>query len=161
LTKKVFFTPYDKAFFREFPNRENCFLIVAEKTDKHIGGYIAYKISKQNQVQIVSLAVSKNSRRMGLANKLMNQAMEFSKDMGINKVFLQVSVMNFPAQSLYLSFGFKPTKWLKGYYKDEGEDALVMVYEFRNTQKNFEKREPTLIVEDNTKLKESSDCTIL
>jgi len=64
---------------------------------------------------------------MGIAQQLMEQMMCFAHDMTVNEVYLHVSVMNFPAQNLYKSFGFTVSKWIKNYYSDENEHALFMV----------------------------------
>jgi len=126
IEKESFHTPYHIDFFSQFPYSENCFLLVAEKPDHSIGGYIAYKIQK-NKLQVVSIAVANHSRRMGIAQQLMEQMMCFAHDMTVNEVYLHVSVMNFPAQNLYKSFGFTVSKWIKNYYSDENEHALFMV----------------------------------
>jgi len=126
IEKESFHSPYKIEFFKEFPYEENCFLFVAEKPDKCIGGYIAYKIIK-HKIQVVSIAVASHSRRMGIAQQLMKNMMEFANDCTIKEVYLHVSVMNFPAQNLYKSFGFTVSKWINNYYADENEHALIMV----------------------------------
>ena len=47
------------------------------------------------------------------------------------RVTLDVRRSNDSAQRLYRSFGFVPTGVRKGYYSDNGEDALVMALELR------------------------------
>jgi len=121
-----FFTPYSLSFFKEFPHTNNSFLFVAEKADQAIGGYIAFSI-KKSRVQLVSIAVGSHSRRMGIAQQLITSMMNMCFEMGVNTIYLHVSVMNFPAQNLYKSFGFSPVKWINNYYQDEKEDALIMV----------------------------------
>jgi len=125
IESESFFTPYNLSFFKDFPDSENCFLFVAEKPDNFIGGYIAFKIQK-NKVQLVSIAVGSNSRRMGIAQQLITTMMRMCSEMNINRIYLHVSVMNFPAQNLYKSFGFVPNKWIKNYYSDQSEDAIIM-----------------------------------
>jgi ribosomal-protein-alanine N-acetyltransferase len=41
-------------------------------------------------------------------------------------VVLEVRASNDGAQALYERFGFKRIGRLRGYYKDDGEDAMVM-----------------------------------
>jgi len=125
IESESFFTPYSRNFFSDFPDADNCYLFIAEKEDKTIGGYIAFKIQKR-QVQLVSIAVGSNSRRMGIAQQLITTMMRLCYEMKINMIYLHVSVMNFPAQNLYKSFGFVPNKWLSNYYADEKEDAIIM-----------------------------------
>ena len=47
------------------------------------------------------------------------------------RVTLDVRFSNAPAQNLYRSFGFVIRGLRKGYYSDNGEDALVMALELR------------------------------
>jgi len=44
-------------------------------------------------------------------------------------VFLEVRENNFSAISLYKKIGFKEINIRKNYYKDTGENALIMSYE--------------------------------
>jgi len=126
LKLKVFFTPYNRNFFIDFPDTDGCFLFVAEKNDGDIGGYIAFKINK-GRVQVVSIAVGSNSRRMGIAQQLITTMLRMCHEMSITQAYLHVSVVNFPAQNLYKSFGFIPSKWINNYYTDEKEDAIIMI----------------------------------
>jgi len=44
-------------------------------------------------------------------------------------VMLEVRKSNLPAQKLYEALGFSITGIRKGYYSDDGEDALAMTLE--------------------------------
>jgi len=174
IEKESFQTPYPLDFFQQFPYSENCFLLVAEKPDSCIGGYIAYQIIK-HKIQIVSIAVANHSRRMGIAQQLMEKVMCFAQEWTINEVYLHVSVMNFPAQNLYKSFGFTISKWINNYYKEENEHALFMV---NNNPSNFRNNiqsktvDSTILVtqssmkqqdlpKEEEKKKETDDCVFL
>jgi [ribosomal protein S18]-alanine N-acetyltransferase len=47
----------------------------------------------------------------------------------IVRVLLEVRKSNLPAQKLYEAMGFSTTGIRKGYYSDNGEDALAMTLE--------------------------------
>jgi ribosomal-protein-alanine N-acetyltransferase len=47
----------------------------------------------------------------------------------ISRVTLEVRKSNLAAQKLYQSMGFLTTGVRKGYYSDDGEDALAMTLE--------------------------------
>jgi len=147
IESESFFTPYSRNFFTEFPDAENCFLFVAEKKDTTIGGYMAFKIQK-NRVQLVSIAVGSNSRRMGIAQQMITSMMRMCYEMKINKIYLHVSVMNFPAQNLYKSFDFVPNKWISNYYADESEDAIIMTND--NIAHYFDPNSPQKTQEETT-----------
>eukprot|EP01124_Arcella_intermedia_P009318 TRINITY_DN16077_c0_g1_i1.p1 TRINITY_DN16077_c0_g1~~TRINITY_DN16077_c0_g1_i1.p1 ORF type:complete len:369 (+),score=84.82 TRINITY_DN16077_c0_g1_i1:50-1156(+) len=126
IEKQCFHTPYDKNFFYYFSRGNNRFLFVAERPDGRIGGYVAFEIvNKKKAIQLVSIGVAEHSRRMGIAKSLINCVFGFTSS-EIPKVYLHVSVLNFPAQTLYQSLGFKPVKWVKNYYSGENEDAIIM-----------------------------------
>jgi ribosomal-protein-alanine N-acetyltransferase len=127
IEKESFFTPYSYEFFLDFQDKENGFIFVGEKPDKLIGGYIAFNIQK-SKIQLVSIAVALHSRRMGVAQQLITAMMRMCYEININQVFLHVSIYNYPAQKLYQSFGFVNTKWIKNYYTDQKEDAIIMVH---------------------------------
>ena len=46
--------------------------------------------------------------------------------LGVSRILLEVKETNQPAIALYQSFGFKPIGVRKGYYRDTGEDAIVL-----------------------------------
>jgi ribosomal-protein-alanine N-acetyltransferase len=48
------------------------------------------------------------------------------------RVMLEVRRSNLPAQKLYQSIGFLTTGVRRGYYSDDGEDALAMSLDVRS-----------------------------
>ncbi|MEW5830477.1 MAG: ribosomal protein S18-alanine N-acetyltransferase [Chloroflexota bacterium] len=75
---------------------------------------------------IATIAVHPEWRRMGIARKLLRHALEQAAREGARTVMLDVRDGNFPAQALYAEFGFEVVGRRPGYYKDNGEDALLM-----------------------------------
>ena len=45
---------------------------------------------------------------------------------GLRTLVLEVRVSNFAAQALYRAHGFRLAGLRRGYYRDSGEDALIM-----------------------------------
>ena len=45
---------------------------------------------------------------------------------GVNNLTLEVRASNTEAQSLYRRFGFIPVGVRRGYYREDGEDAMIM-----------------------------------
>ena len=56
----------------------------------------------------------------------MREAMKVAKDGGADIMSLEVRVTNTVAQNLYRKLEFQDGGIRKGYYTDNGEDALVM-----------------------------------
>jgi ribosomal-protein-alanine N-acetyltransferase len=52
-----------------------------------------------------------------------------AKAQSVTRVMLEVRKSNLAAQKLYEAFGFSTTGVRKGYYSDDGEDALAMTME--------------------------------
>lgn len=94
-------------------------------------GYIVYWLLP-SEVDIHNLAVHPTYRRQGIGMSLLQGVVEEAKRNGAGKVTLEVRKSNEAAQRLYHSLGFVARGVRKGYYSDDGEDALAMVLEFEN-----------------------------
>ncbi|MGB5791985.1 GNAT family N-acetyltransferase [Poseidonibacter sp.] len=91
--------------------------------EKKIVGYILW-LERKKYFRLYSLAISSKYQNKGLAKKLLN--FSFKKLEKSNKSFsLEVKHSNKNAIKLYENFGFKITKVLKDYYKDE--DGYLML----------------------------------
>jgi len=88
-------------------------------------GYICYWFVGR-EIQILSLAVHPDRRRCGLGSLLMEQAIGTGAAEGAEGLWLEVRTSNQPAQRLYSGFGFREIGRRSRYYRDTGEDAIVM-----------------------------------
>ena len=73
-----------------------------------------------------NLAVVPEARRRGVAAALLIDVLERAREAGVARVGLEVRVSNFAAQALYRAHGFRATGVRQAYYRDTGEDALMM-----------------------------------
>jgi len=125
---------YTEYFFMDLYERFSETFIVAEENGK-IAGYIMCRIEVglSNNVlgglirkgHVVSIAVLPEYRRRGVAQALVNSAME---GMGYYKAklcYLEVRVTNAVGIALYKKLGFEASKTREGYYSD-GESAYMM-----------------------------------
>ena len=94
-----------------------------------IVGYIVYWLLADS-VDIHNLAVHPDYRRRGVGRFLLQAVIDEAKGRRSGKVTLEVRKSNEAAQRLYHSLGFVARGVRKGYYSDDGEDALAMVLEF-------------------------------
>ncbi len=92
-----------------------------------IAGFVILQIT--DEVNIVSITVKKEFRNLGLATRLLNKAEEFAKEIGIQKLSLEVSYKNVRAYLLYKKFGFVERRIRKNYYAD-GASCIEMVKTF-------------------------------
>ena len=65
-------------------------------------------------------------RRCGAGSRIIDKLLEICRSEGIKSLTLEVRKSNIPAQRLYEKYGFKAEGIRKGYYSDNGEDALIM-----------------------------------
>ena len=89
-------------------------------------GFIILQIT--DELNILSIAVKKEYRNLGLASKLILETEEFAKDKQIKTISLEVNYNNVTAFLLYQKLGFKLRRVRKGYYEDGG-DCLEMIKE--------------------------------
>ncbi len=90
-----------------------------------LGAYIFLRIL-MDEVHIMKLATSPDRRRQGLAVRLTEQALNEACREGCCRAILEVRPSNLAAVRLYRHLGFKTVGERKRYYRQTGEDALVM-----------------------------------
>ena len=78
------------------------------------------------EANITSVAVAPEHRRKGLASKLMERFIALLPP-GTENIFLEVRESNYPAVTLYQSFGFEAAGLRRDFYRDPVENAIVMV----------------------------------
>jgi ribosomal-protein-alanine N-acetyltransferase len=90
-----------------------------------IVGYVLYWLLPET-VDIHNLAVIGEYRRRGVGRILLHKVIVEALRQSSARVTLEVRKSNLAAQKLYESAGFVATGIRKGYYSDDGEDALTM-----------------------------------
>ena len=75
---------------------------------------------------ITNIAVTPKYRKHGIASNLLIKVFEVCKTFNCGDITLEVRASNIPAQNLYKKFNFKEEGMRKGYYSDNGEDAIIM-----------------------------------
>ena len=78
------------------------------------------------EVHIVTVATHPEYRRQGLGRLLMAAMIARAQAGGASEVTLEVRASNHAAQTLYHTMGFVVVGVRKGYYHDNGEDAILM-----------------------------------
>ena len=137
-------------------------LHVAEDHNGKIVGYVLAKLEdediKQGEIQghITSISVLRTYRRLGVASKLMNHALNMMQEyFDADYVSLHVRVSNRPALHLYHNnLGFDVRGIEKGYYADT-EDAYKMRKYFKKDKKD--KNEVSIEIKDEIKYDDIKD----
>ena len=121
---KSFAMPWSReAFWREAQN-ELATYIVGE-LDGRIIAYAGAWVSF-NQAEVMSVAVEPEFRGQGFGTILFGELIKAVKARGAESITLEVRPSNTVAIKLYESFGLRSVGRRKGYYIDNGEDALIM-----------------------------------
>lgn len=76
--------------------------------------------------QLANIAIRPQDQGNGYSRKLMDIMLEEAIQAECETCMLEVRPSNEVAQSLYSSYGFMKINVRKGYYSDNGEDAIVM-----------------------------------
>ena len=133
-----------------------CLLHVAEDHNNKIVGYVLAQLEEEDknkgkiQGHITSISVLRTYRRLGVASKLMNHAINMMQEYyDADYVSLNVRVSNRPALHLYHKcLGFNVLSIEKEYYADK-EDA----YKMRKFFKKEKKDKNEVIIELNDEIK--------
>jgi len=78
-----------------------------------------------DELSVMNIATRPDRRRQGIARAMMSAAMQYARDHGVARVFLEVRRSNSGAIALYRSVGFFAVGLRARYYGD-GEDAVEM-----------------------------------
>lgn len=79
-----------------------------------------------DELHIATIATHPEFRGQGIGKSLLLHVIQVAKEEGAIRSFLEVRQSNLIAQNMYRSFGFVEDGRRKEYYKDNGEDAILM-----------------------------------
>lgn len=101
-----------------------------------------------DEVHISTIAVDPRWRGHGLGELILIQIIDLAYEHDAALVTLEVRINNQVAQALYQKYEFEIVGRRKRYYKDTGEDALLMTVQLRNNEayrQFLAKKEQTLL----------------
>ena len=104
--------------------QRNCIGMVAEQGEKVVG-FMIYELHK-SKLHILNFAVSGGYRRSGVGAQMVAKLISKLSSHRRTRITLEVRVSNFAAQWLYRAHGFRLAGLRRRYYRDTGEDALVL-----------------------------------
>lgn len=87
-------------------------------------GYMVLWIQGET-LHLANIAVRPDKRGQGIGTRLMEEALAVARQLGSERITLEVRVSNLPARRFYEKLGFRIKGRIKGYYKPNFEDALV------------------------------------
>lgn len=125
IEKASFSIPWTyEAFKNELTNNMLAKYMILEM-DGTVAGYVGMWLII-DEAHITNIAISPEHRGKGYGEQLLNELANLAIYMGMRAMTLEVRVSNRVAIQLYTKLGFEEAGIRKGYYSDNGEDALVM-----------------------------------
>jgi ribosomal-protein-alanine N-acetyltransferase len=124
IERHSFKNPWPARVFLEEMERAWARVDVA-RGDGHVLGFCNYWLVK-DEVHLLAIATHPDRRRGGVAARLLDHLLAGARANQAALVTLEVRRSNRPAIGLYERYGFGTVGVRRGYYAEDGEDALVM-----------------------------------
>ena len=123
IERRAFTTPWSLAMFVLELSKPSGVCLAALDEEGKLAGYLI--CARYDTVwHLMNIAVDPSMRRRGIARALLEQMLERA---GSDCEYtLEVRTSNAPAIALYERFGFRPAGTRPRYYRDNGEDAVIM-----------------------------------
>ena len=103
-------------------------LVLHKNDDQRPVGYVIFW-SVADEVHLLNLAVDPVERHHHYGLILMDHMVEYAREQGARFITLEVRRSNEAAVALYERGGFKQVGVRPSYYANNGEDALLMLYD--------------------------------
>lgn len=101
---------------------------VVTEPDQNIVGYAAIWLMV-DEAHLISIAVRETHRRQGIGELLLIYIIDLAAQLNAQVVTLEARFSNLEAQALYEKYGFTKAGVRRGYYSEDGEDAVIMTTE--------------------------------
>ena len=140
IEREIFATPWPRnAYYRELASRSSAHYVVlrqegilespvqriASELDPTIVGY-GGMWRMYDEAHVTTIGVRRELHHRGYGRIIFAGLIQSAYDMGAKWVTLEVRTSNENAMKMYEGFSFKVIGRRKGYYTDNGEDAIVM-----------------------------------
>lgn len=126
IEKDEFSTPWTKEMFRqEIEDNKLSRAFVALFEGRIVGYMVSWFV--RDQAHLLNIAVSAPFKRKGIASRMLRYLIDLSRRENKQVITLEVRMSNESAISFYEEFGFERFGVSKGYYPENGEDALLMI----------------------------------
>lgn len=128
IDRSSFILPWsERAFKYEVEENPASRCWVAELDGRVVAMLVLWQIL--DEAHIATVATHPHFRRQGLARRLLTTALCAARDEGADSALLEVRAHHSAAQDLYRSLGFVEVGRRPKYYRDNGEDAVLMTLE--------------------------------
>lgn len=125
IEEATFTTKWSRDAFEQELNRNVLAHYLVGEVDGYIVGYGGIWLII-DEGHITNIAVEEDYRGLGVGNIILEGLIELSRNNFIKALTLEVRKSNEVARSLYSKYGFTNKGVRRNYYRDDGEDALIM-----------------------------------
>jgi [ribosomal protein S18]-alanine N-acetyltransferase len=126
LERVSFANPWPRSAFWQELRLPYARLGVAEDADGRLAGFVDSWL-RQDELHLLVLAVRPPLRRAGVGAALVDGAEEHARERSASYAILEVRAANGVARAFYNALGYHHVGVKRGYYSDNGEDALVLM----------------------------------
>lgn len=124
LEKEIFRDAWSLHALAESFGQPQVFMLTAKKQGHVLGFVIVYFVLDEGE--IARIAVSDSIRREGAGSLLLEKTYEKCRQIGLNRLLLDVRMSNEAAVSFYKAKGFSEDGVRRNFYSLPNEDALLM-----------------------------------
>jgi len=125
IEREIFLTPWPKnAYHRELSQNRQASYIVLRREGEIVGYGGLWKVG--DEAHVTTIGVRARDQHRGFGRALFAALVQRAYVLGARWITLEVRNSNDHAIRLYESFGFKVIGRRRGYYTDNGEDAVIM-----------------------------------
>lgn len=125
LEKQCFSVPWSRESLEYDITENHMSTYITAVIHGRIAGYVGFW-TILDECHINNVAVSPGFRKQHIGSRLIETMIDRCKKAGVNSFTLEVRKSNFSAIGLYEKYDFKAFGERKGYYEDNGEDAIIM-----------------------------------
>jgi ribosomal-protein-alanine N-acetyltransferase len=125
IEREIFPSPWPRnAYATELSQNRQAHYIVLRDGAEVLGYGGLWKVA--SEAHITTIGVRARSQGQGYGTALFAALLQRAYELGARWVTLEVRASNLHAIHLYERFGFRPIGRRRGYYTDNGEDAVIM-----------------------------------
>lgn len=130
LENKYFSVPWSEKVFIDTLNDKSSYMVCAKINSKLVG-YAGMYIAANCEGYIYNIVVDEKFRGMKIATKMIENLINYSKNLNLEFLSLEVRMSNFVAICLYEKCGFQKCGLRKNFYDSPKENALIMTINFK------------------------------
>jgi [ribosomal protein S18]-alanine N-acetyltransferase len=129
IERHIFSTPWPRnAYYRELASRNSAYYVVLRRDVRQAPEIVGYggMWRMYDEAHVTTIGVRQDLQHQGYGRIIFAGLVQAAYDMGAKWITLEVRASNDHAMLMYEGYGFKVIGRRKGYYTDNGEDAIVM-----------------------------------